>query len=447
MRHRSSTLPERITLRTTLSPRRPLALLTAGLMSAALIAGSATAATAASTPSTVSETALPTAQLNGVAFDQVVVGDTVYVAGLFSRATPIGGASVPRANLLAYNLRTGQLLAWNPGTNGLVRALAASEDGSRIYLTGAFTKVGGRSRTRIAAVSAATGAVDSRFHPGVNASGYALAVRGSTVYAGGAFTSASGKARQRTAAFDWKSGALRSWSPKVNDTVLALVVSKAGGSVVLAGRFSKVNGQNQAGTQRVTTGSGRKNVTWAFNSIAGNNGKDAAIYSLSTNGSMIVGTGYSYHPTTKQKRLEGSFTVDWNGKLNWLEDCHGDSYSASIDGDVVYLAGHPHSCTTVPGGADFVPTDPPTYHRALAFTTARGGTLAKWTHGTYSTFPGLPAPELLAWRPAFNTGEATGQDQGPWDVTNAKGYVLYAGEFTKVNGKPQQGLVRFQKQG
>ncbi len=33
--------------------------------------------------------------------------------------------------------------------------------------------------------------------------------------------------------------------------------------------------------------------------------------------------------------------------------------------------------------------------------------------------------------------------QGAWSVTGASGYVAHGGEFPAVNGKPQQGLVRF----
>src|SRR5215212_7780447 len=44
------------------------------------------------TPATVSADALPTVQIDGVAWSQVVVGNTVYVAGQFSKARPAGAA-------------------------------------------------------------------------------------------------------------------------------------------------------------------------------------------------------------------------------------------------------------------------------------------------------------------------------------------------------------------
>src|SRR5437660_1371103 len=57
-------------------------------------------------PPTVTADALPTAQMDGVAWSQVVVGNTVYVAGKFQNARPAGAAPgtqlTPRRNLLAY---------------------------------------------------------------------------------------------------------------------------------------------------------------------------------------------------------------------------------------------------------------------------------------------------------------------------------------------------------
>src|SRR5262249_33242546 len=45
--------------------------------------------------------------------------------------------------------------------------------------------------------------------------------------------------------------------------------------------------------------------------------------------------------------------------------------------------------------------------------------------------------------PTINAGTFTGLGQGAWTVTGNAQYVLYAGEFTTVNGAGQQGLARF----
>ena len=45
------------------------------------------------TVSTVTADSLPTAQINGVVWDQVIVGKAVYVTGSFSQARPAGAAA------------------------------------------------------------------------------------------------------------------------------------------------------------------------------------------------------------------------------------------------------------------------------------------------------------------------------------------------------------------
>src|SRR6187402_1643294 len=99
------------------------------------------------TPVTVAADALPTAQIDGVAWAQVVVGNTVYVAGSFTTSRPAGSApgvnTVSRNNLMAYNIETGAITSWNPNLNAQALAITASPDGSRIYVTGDFTTVGG----------------------------------------------------------------------------------------------------------------------------------------------------------------------------------------------------------------------------------------------------------------------------------------------------------------
>ena len=65
-------------------------------------------------PETVSNDALPTVQVDGVVWSQVVVGNTVYVGGKFTTARPAGAApgtnTVPRSYILAYDITTGELI-------------------------------------------------------------------------------------------------------------------------------------------------------------------------------------------------------------------------------------------------------------------------------------------------------------------------------------------------
>ncbi len=87
-------------------------------------------------------------------------------------------------------------------------------------------------------------------------------------------------------------------------------------------------------------------------------------------------------------------------------------------------------------------TNPRSYQHALAFSRAVGGTLKPDPLG-YPSFTGRPAPSLLTWFPRFETGTFTGQNQAAWNVSGNADYVVMGGEFPRVNGVAQQGLVRF----
>src|SRR3712207_6622973 len=123
-------------------------------------------------PTTVTADALPTVQIDGVAWSQAVVGNTVYVGGSFRSARPAGAPAgtqeTPRSHLLAYDIRTGALItSFAPVLNGQVLTVTASPDGSRIYVGGDFTEVDGQVRRRVAAFDTAGGTLVSTWKPNV----------------------------------------------------------------------------------------------------------------------------------------------------------------------------------------------------------------------------------------------------------------------------------------
>lgn len=406
-----------------------------------------------SAPETVSADSLPTPQINGVVWDQVVVGNTVYVAGEFTTARPSGAkagvSETPRSNLLAYDVRSGELLPFAPVVNKTVRTLAASPDGKRLYIGGYFTQVDGQPRYRIAAFELATSTLSTTFRAFVNQRVESVVATNSTVFVGGAFTTASTRtgiaevARQRAAAFSASDGSIAPWSPKVADgAVRSMVLSPDGTKMVLGGSFTSLNGSSNPGWTMgaVDTAAGVEVLPWKINATVpkgpDDDKFDYAVYSLSSDGEYVYGT-------MGPQRFEGTFKARWSdGDLasGWIADCHGDTYSSAPVGDVVYTAGHAHDCGNVNSFGDYLA--PLSWYRAIALTTATTQSTRR-EDGNYQDYAGQPAPSVLDWYPAFNTGLATGANQGPWDVTAAHGYVLYGGEFTRVNSKGQQGLARF----
>ena len=204
-----------------------LVVLAAGVGPGALRTPPARADTAppAGLPATVSADALPTWQINGVVWSQVTVGNTVYATGSFTKARPPGVAAgstqeVAAANVFAFDIRTGARVAsFDHALDAQGMSLAASPDGSRVYLGGDFTHVDGHPRSHIAAFDTATNALVTTFAPAVNARVRAMAVTGSTVYVGGSFSSVAGQPRTRLAAVT-PTGALTSWQPTADDAAV-----------------------------------------------------------------------------------------------------------------------------------------------------------------------------------------------------------------------------------
>ena len=110
-------------------------------------------------------------------------------------------------------------------------------------------------------------------------------------------------------------------------------------------------------------------------------------------------------------------------------------------GDALYAVGHAHYCGNVGG---FPQTPDWTFYRGIAFGKSATGTVMREPYG-YANFQGQPSSSPLAWYPSVNAGTVTGMNQGPWSLAGNDDYIVMAGEFTKVNNKAQQGLVRFPK--
>ncbi|MGH1525255.1 PKD domain-containing protein [Leifsonia sp. L25] len=387
---------------------------------------------------------LPTTQMDGVAWAQTVVGNTVYVAGKFNNARPAGSAAgtnnTPRSNLLAYDITTGNLISsFNVPLNAQALAITASPDGSRVYVGGDFTTAGGGNYYRIVAISTATGQVISSFRPIMESEVRALAATNTAVYAGGTFSTVNGTATGYIAKINAADGSLNTtWGASADYVVDALAVSPDGTKVYAGGRFQHVNGGNNAYGLAMFDGTSGAFTTFGANSVVRDAGTQAGITSLYATTDRVYGSGYVFG---SGGNLEGSFSADPStGNLIWMEDCHGDTYSVFPMNNALYVAGHPHYCGNVGG---FPQTNPWTYHHTIAFSKAQTGTLTNNGDGAYANFTGQPSPTLLNWFPQYVTGSFTGQGQAAWSVSGNGNYLAVGGEFPYVNGVAQYGLVRY----
>lgn len=430
-----------------------------GLLAGAVIAASGVIALGApqaaaqpqlpSDPPTVTAQALPTWQVNGVVWSTVVVGNTAYVTGDFSKARPPGAAvnsplSVDAKNIFAFDVTTGNPVAFNHSLNGQGLVIRANDAGTRLYVGGDFTTVDNVARGHIAAFDLTQpGAPLTSFDARTDGQVRGFALIGDKVYAGGNFRSSNGLPRKLFASYQTETGALTSWAPQGDGGyVWSMVAAPDNSRIIAGGSFTTLNGVSAYGMGSLDASTGAT-LPWAANQRLRTAGANGAINGLSTDGTAIYGAGYAFGTGAT---FEGTFSADpLSGEINWMNDCIGDTYDTFPMGNALYTVSHDHNCSAVESFPDTNPRN-----RWQNASAERIGPPI----GTYTTkdaagwdFIGLPYTGLLHWFPSLAFGNYTSSKQAAWSIGGNDDYLVLGGEFPKVNGVDQQGLTRFAKRG
>jgi hypothetical protein len=159
-----------------------------------------------------------------------VAGGRVYAGGGFTKV----GAEI-RQRLAAFDAATGTLDAtWQPAADDLVRTLAASADGKRVFAGGDFLTVSGLGREKVVALDSAGGGVVADWHPDPGERVFGLATDATTVYA------AVGGSANNLYAWDATTGS-RKWRKSSDGDFQAVAVSR--GIVYGGGHFNNVEGE------------------------------------------------------------------------------------------------------------------------------------------------------------------------------------------------------------
>ena len=216
-------------------------------------------------PPTVSADPLPTWQINGVVWAQVVVNNIVYVTGSFTKARPpgvkAGGAGeVTAQNILAYDIRTGnRVAAFNHALNAQGRAITATPDGSKVFVGRRLhhrRRPGPRSRSRhssprrtpwIRSSSPTSTTPSARSRRAAPRCTSAVSTRRSTR-----------PTRYSVSAVTIATGALTSWAPRVDDyAIWSMVLAPGGSRLIVGGSFTKLNGVAAWGMGSLDVADGR----------------------------------------------------------------------------------------------------------------------------------------------------------------------------------------------
>jgi hypothetical protein len=373
----------------------------------------------------LSATVSPSWQTNNTVWAMAVSNGVVYVGGAFTSVRPpgdpLGTGEVPRSYLAAFD-ESGDLLSFDPTLNGTVNALAVSPDGSTLYVGGSFTQVNGLNQKDLAAFSTATGAQIPTWMP--TATGTVLTIapspNGASIYIGGDFGKLDGQVHNRVGAVD-TSGNLLAWDPIVNGSVTSIAVAPDDSRVLIGGYFTTLNGATDQAIGSTDPTSGASDP-WATATLVPNHpGCVSDVKDVIVSGT----TAYVSAEGTGGGCFDGDFAANISdGTLIWQNDCLGATQAIAIVGGWLYKGSHAHDCAYAPGGFPQVAVKTGgwvTHH--LLDQSLVDGSLGHWT-------PDTNAPGGV---------EPLGPGVMATDGTN----LFVGGDFTTVNGLPQQGFAEF----
>jgi fibronectin type 3 domain-containing protein len=278
------------------------------------------------------------------------VGDYVYVGGKFLEARAQStGAAVAQPYLAAFHAETGSFAAsFQPAVNGPVYALQASPDGSRLFVGGEFTSIGGDGEARgLAALDPVTGAVDTTWRAKVTDSGgavgvvHSLTISGQQLYLAGRFNRIGGGTQPllttekvgRVALSDGIADPTLSTDID-GGAVWGIAVAPDGSRIYLAGYHDTVGGDT-AGADYAVLDAANGSLFASMSDIGGNSSNSGRWYGQDV---VAVGDyvfwGGSEHIVRVFRASDGALVREHS------TDRGGDFQDLEVVGDRVYASCH-----------------------------------------------------------------------------------------------------------
>jgi hypothetical protein len=292
-------------------------------------------------------------------------GARVYLGGRFDH---VNGTA--RTNLAAVSTTgTGPVVGWHlaaPDTTdsgGGVSALAVEPSGSRLYVGGGFSTVGGEPRAGLAAVTTGGAGVVTAWDPGLadtsvpEVNALALDPAGTRVFVGGSFSAIGGIPRENLAAVSTTgTGAPTGWAPDAAGRVRALVLDAGNRVLYAGGDFFGLGSKSRRGLGAVsTTGTGTA-TAWDPNA-AGAAGDDVLAVALSADRSELFAGGI----TSGVAHLTSFSTAGAGATSAWSPAVDRPVVALAPTEDGSLLAGSTFNDTgrtDQPALAHFVPSSP-----------------------------------------------------------------------------------------
>lgn len=267
---------------------------------------------------------------NGIVYAMAVSGNTVYIGGTFTALRDsTSGQSAPRTRLAAFDATTGDLLPWNPGADGTVRALAVGPTGT-IYAGGDFSNVAGAADDSIAAITPG-GASVAGFNASANNTVRAIIPTAGGLYIAGNFARVNNVAQTGLALLDPATGARNaSFNARITGgRARSMTLDAAAGTLYIGGNFTALSGQarSYAGAVDASTGDAR-----AWNPDAVCDGCQLL--------SMADDAG---HVFASIGGPGGGRAISWeksDASRDWQRHADGDCQAIAVADGSVYVGGH-----------------------------------------------------------------------------------------------------------
>lgn len=377
-----------------------------------------------------------------------------YIGGLF---THVGG--IARRNIAHILADRSVDPAFDPGANNSVRALALSADGLTVYAGGLFATIGGQTRNLIAGLNASNGAVTA-FNPNANGSQVAaLAISGSIIYAGGNFTTIGGQPRNRIAALNAADGsAILTFDPNASNSVSALAIS--GSTLYVGGNFATIGGQTRGNIAALSLGGATDGTVTSFtaHTASGTCGACGTVNAIAVSNSTIYAAG-SFNLIGGQTRTGLAGLDPTSGiptSFNPAPTGNVTTVGVSVDGLTVYagggiriIGGQPRSFFAALNASDGM---------ATAFNPSPNGSVAAigvspsavYIGGFFSSTGGVARTSIAAINAADGTATsfapACSSANGSATVNAMKvsddGTTVYVGGFfASCGGQPRNSLA------
>ncbi len=377
-----------------------------------------------------------------------VSGTKVYAGGSF---TSIGGQI--RNYIAALDTTTGLATAWNPNTGGInpvVHALVVS--GTKVYVGGTFTSIGGQDRGNIAALDTTTG-LATAWNPNggggkSDACVNALAVSGSTVYAGGAFTWCGGQIRLCVAALNATTGLATAWNPSADLPVHALLVS--GTTVYAGGSFMNIGGQPRNGFAALNATTGLA-TAWNPNAVGA---PLPEVRTLAVSGTTVYAGGSFTSVGGQTRNNIAALDVTTGLATAWNPNANLSVLAMAVSGTKMYVGG---DLTSIGGqtrnhiAALDVRTGSSTYGCATAWSADADNTVAAlavsgatvYAGGNFTNIGGQARNRIAALNATTGLATAWNPNADRSVLTMAlSGTTIYAGgQFTSIGGQPRSGIA------